>query len=180
MPFLTALVLGVGVLCLIDLVLTVGVIRRLRAHEEMLSARPPGAPFLVLPPGATIGGFSAVSTDGVHVSDETLTGTVLVGVFSPDCPACHERLPQFAEHARSFPGGRGNVLAVLVGAEEEMAEERRALEPVALVLIEEFGTGLTKALQVRGFPSLALVDEHGRVVASGTTLEDLDTIPAHA
>ncbi|MEV4294944.1 TlpA family protein disulfide reductase [Microbispora rosea] len=180
MPFLTALVLSVGVLCLVDLVLTVGVIRRLRAHEEMLSARPAGSPSIVLPPGAVIGGFSATSTDGVHVSDETLTETVLVGVFSPDCSACHERLPQFAEHARSFPGGRGNVLAVLVGTEEETADERRMLEPVALVLIEEYGTGLTKALQVRGFPSLALVDEHRRVVASGTTLEDLGKIPAHA
>ncbi|MEV5742740.1 hypothetical protein AB0L30_22010 [Microbispora rosea] len=180
MPFLTALVLSVGVLCLVDLVLTVGVIRRLRAHEEMLSARPAGLPSIVLPPGGVIGGFSATSTDGVHVSDETLTETVLVGVFSPDCSACHERLPQFAEHARSFPGGRGNVLAVLVGTEEEMADERRTLEPVALVLIEEYGTGLTKALQVRGFPSLALVDEHRRVVASGTTLEDLDKISVHA
>ncbi len=180
MPFLTALVLGVGVLCLIDLVLTVGVIRRLRAHEEMLSARPVASPSIVLPPGATIGGFSAVSTDGVHVSDETLTEPVLVGVFSPGCSACHDRLPQFAERARSFPGGRGNVLAVLVGTEEEVAEERRTLEPVALVLIEEYGTGLTKALQVNGFPSLALVDVRGRVVASGTTLEDLDKIPAHA
>ncbi|MEU7877260.1 TlpA disulfide reductase family protein [Microbispora bryophytorum] len=180
MPFLTALVLGVGVLCLIDLVLTVGVIRRLRAHEEMLSARPAVSPSIVLPPGAKIGGFSAVSTDGVPVSGETLTEPVLVGVFSPDCPACHDRLPQFAERARSFPGGRGNVLAVLVGAEEEVADELRTLEPVALVLIEEYGTGLTKALQVKGFPSLALVDEHGKVVASGSTIEDLDKIPAHA
>ncbi|GLX04276.1 hypothetical protein [Microbispora sp. NBRC 16548] len=180
MPFLTALVLGVGVLCLIDLVLTVGVIRRLRAHEEMLSARPVASPSIVLPPGATIGGFSAVSTDGVHVSDETLTEPVLVGVFSPGCSACHDRLPQFAERARSFPGGRGNVLAVLVGTEEEVADERRTLEPVALVLIEEYGTGLTKALQVNGFPSLALVDVRGRIVASGTTLEDLDKIPVHA
>ncbi len=180
MPFLTALVLAVGVLCLIDLVLTVGVIRRLRTHEEMLSARPVASPSIVLPPGAMIGGFSAVSTDGVHVSDETLTEPVLVGVFSPDCSACHDRLPQFAERARSFPGGRGNVLAVLVGTEEEVADERRTLEPVALVLIEEYGTGLTKALQVNGFPSLALVDVRGRVVASGTTVEDLDDIPVHA
>ncbi|OPG10659.1 redoxin domain-containing protein [Microbispora sp. GKU 823] len=180
MPFLTALVLGVGVLCLIDLVLTVGVIRRLRAHEEILTARPSAFPSIVLPPGAVIGGFSAESTDGVRVSDETLTEPVLIGVFSPDCPACHDRLPQFAERARSVPGGRRNVLAVLVGTEEEVADQRRTLEPVALVLIEKHGTGLTKALQVNGFPSLALVDENGRVVASGSTLEDLDKIPAHA
>ncbi|MEV4457106.1 hypothetical protein [Microbispora sp. NPDC049633] len=180
MPFLTALVLGVGVLCLIDLVLTVGVIRRLREHQAMLSARPVASPPIVLPPGATIGGFSAVSTDGVHVSDGTLTEPVLVGVFSPDCSACHDRLPQFAEHARTYPGGRGNVLAVLVGTEEEVADQRQTLEPVALVLIEEYGTGLTGALQVKGFPSLALVDERKRVVASGTTIDDLGKIPAHA
>ncbi|WP_182881022.1 TlpA family protein disulfide reductase [Microbispora sp. H10949] len=180
MPFLSALVLGVGVLCLIDLVLTVGVIRRLRTHEEMLAARPGVSPPIVLPPGATIGAFSAVSTDGVHVSAETLTEPALVGVFSPDCPACGDRLPQFAERARSFPGGRGSVLAVLVGTEEEVAAQRRALEPVALVLIEEYGTGVTKALRVQGFPSLALLDGHGRVLASGSTLADLDALPASA
>ncbi|WP_169950556.1 hypothetical protein [Microbispora sp. H11081] len=180
MPFLTALVLGVGVLCLVDLVLTVGVIRRLREHQEILAARPVTSPPIVLPPGATIGGFSAVSTDGVHVSDGTLTEPVLVGVFSPDCPACHDRLPQFAERARTFPGGRGNVLAVLVGTEDEVAGQRRTLEPVALVVIEDYGTGLTEALRVKGFPSFAVVAADGRVLASGATPEDLDKIPVHA
>jgi hypothetical protein len=179
MPFLLALVLGVGVLCLLDLVLTIGVIRRLRLHDEMLAGRPATSPPAVLPPGASIGDFSAVSIDGVYVSNWTMSEPTLVGVFSPDCPACHERLPLFADRARSFPGGRDNVLAVLVGTQEEVAAQRRALEPVALVLIEEYGTGLTEALQVNAFPSFAVVDGR-KVVTSGTALEDLGEIPANA
>ncbi|MEW9529357.1 hypothetical protein [Microbispora sp. NPDC049125] len=179
MPFLIALVLGVGVLCLIDLVFTIGVIRRLRLHDQMLSGRPSTFPPPVLPPGAEIGGFSVVTADGVYVSDWTMGEPTLVGVFSPDCPACHEGLPLFAGRARSFPGGRDNVLAVLVGTQEEVAAQRRALEPVALVIVEEFGTGLTKALQVEAFPSFAVVDGR-KVVASGTALEDLGEIPANA
>lgn len=47
MPFLITAVVLVGLLCALDLVLGLGVIKRLREHTEMLNnlnGRPPSAP----------------------------------------------------------------------------------------------------------------------------------------
>ncbi|MBP2704100.1 hypothetical protein JOL79_09790 [Microbispora sp. RL4-1S] len=180
MPFLIALVALLAAVCLTDLLLTVGVIRRLRVHSELLSGstRPQDDP--VMAPGGTVGPFSAVTVGGVEISDATLPVPALVGVFSPGCPACAERLPLFAERARAFPGGREHVLAVLTGTEPEVAAERDALVGVARVVIEPPGTGVSRALRVRGFPSFALLGAGGTVLASGVTLDVLDDAPATA
>ncbi|MBP2706973.1 redoxin family protein [Microbispora sp. RL4-1S] len=173
MPFLIALVVLVGVLCAVDLVLSVGIIRRLREHSEALSALGRG-PAVMAPAGSPVGPFTAVTTDGETVSDDAFSGTsTLVGVFSPGCPACAERMPSFVEAAKNRAGGRASVLAVLAGREEEVAAERAALEPVARVVIETSGGGLTRALSVNGFPAFALVDASRTVVASGTSMDGL-------
>ncbi|GAA4198709.1 TlpA family protein disulfide reductase [Microbispora amethystogenes] len=175
MQFLIAFVAIVGVLCAVDLVLSVGVIRRLREHSEALEALRRG-PSVMAPAGSAVGPFTAVTTDGETVSDATLPETpTLVGVFSPGCPACAERLPSFVDAAKNHGGGRPAVLAVLAGREEDVAAERTALEPVARVVIESGGGDLTRALSVSGFPAFALVDASRRVLASGTAMEGLRT-----
>lgn len=173
MPFLIAFVAVVGVLCAVDLVLSVGIIRRLREHSEALAALRRG-PGVMAPAGSAVGPFTAVTTDGETVSDDTLTGTpTLVGVFSPGCPACAERMPSFVDAAKNRAGGRSSVLAVLAGREEDVAAERAALEPVARVVIDGSGGGLTRALSVSGFPAFALVDASRTILASGTSMEGL-------
>ena len=173
MPFLIAFVVVVGVLCAVDLVLSVGIIRRLREHSEALSALRRG-PAVMAPAGSAVGPFTAVTTDGETVSDDTLSETTtLVGVFSPGCPACAERMPSFVEAAKNRAGGRSSVLAVLAGREEDVAAERAALEPIARVVIEQSGTGVTRALSVSGFPAFALVDASRTILASGTSMDGL-------
>lgn len=163
-----SLVAVVGVICLLDLLLTFGVIRRLREHTETIStlqaaSTPPG----MLAEGETAGEFEAVTTTGEVISRDTLAGNTLVGVFSPDCPACAERLPGFLRLAAAFRGGRDRVLAVIadMGGDPETYRER--LEPVARVVIEPQGTGINEALRVRAFPSFGVLDGSGTVLASG-------------
>ncbi|HET6856330.1 MAG TPA: hypothetical protein VFH94_04445, partial [Streptomyces sp.] len=62
MPFVIATVVLVGLLCTLDLVLTVGVIKRLREHTELLAKQ--GGGRMSLGPGDEVGAFSATTVDG--------------------------------------------------------------------------------------------------------------------
>ncbi|MDE3724925.1 TlpA disulfide reductase family protein [Nocardiopsis sp. N85] len=164
------------VLCLLDLLLTVGVIRRLKEHTELignLSTRGmPGT--TVLPPGERIGAFSAVTEDGDTVGSGALADPVLIAVFSPGCGACAEQLPRFLERAGALPGGRGSVLAVLAGDRAQVAEEAARLSPVARVVVDGPQGTVTDALGVLAFPAFLRVDGTGRVLSSGRLATDLD------
>ncbi|KOX16328.1 redoxin family protein [Nocardiopsis sp. NRRL B-16309] len=178
--FVAVLSVLVGALCLLNLLLTVGVIRRLKEHTALigeLRSSASGAPVqIMLPAGEEVGDFSARTTDGAAVSRGTLGGETLVGVFSPGCSACAEQMPLFTELAASFPGGRDRVLAVVVGDAEESAEEVAALTPVARVVQEAHGGDASAALGVNGFPALARIDAAGRVLASGYSVSDVEVL----
>jgi hypothetical protein len=158
--------------CLLDLVLTLGVIRRLREHTEVI-ARLPAAPDVMLAEGRTAGAFETVATTGEPVSRVGLAGQTLVAALAPDCPACAERLPAFLDYAGRFPGGRDRVLVAVVGSPEETADYRVRLEPVARVVVEmeRQEGGLTAALDIGGYPAFGILDASGTVVARGLGLD---------
>ncbi|CAL9610616.1 hypothetical protein SUDANB121_05644 [Nocardiopsis dassonvillei] len=172
---LIAAVLAVA-LCLLDLVLTVGVIRRLKEHTELIgNLSGAGIPDrTVLAPGERSGPFTATTEDGEPVDAGALSGPALVAVFSPGCGACAEQLPHFIDRAAAFPGGRDGVLAVLAGAPAEVAEEARRLAPVARVVVDGPGGAVADALGVRAFPAFLRLDADGRVLSSGYLAADLD------
>ncbi|MEV6237008.1 hypothetical protein [Lentzea sp. NPDC051838] len=166
MSMLTAAVVVVGVLCLLDLLLSFGIIRRLRQQNETLrdlrekqSAEEPPIMF----------------TAGAHVelSDVDVSGA-LVGFFSPNCEPCKERMPQFIEYAT---GHRGKVIAVAAGPAEEVADMVVRLGEVAEVVVEEMGGPLHNAFGTTGYPALCLVDDSRTVVASGWEMSALP-VPA--
>jgi hypothetical protein len=183
--FLIALVVLVGTVAVLNLLLTVGVIRRLRDHSEKLAnlhgfGEP--APPMMIGAGERVGDFAATTSDGEPVSRELLSGQTLVGVLSPDCSACKERLPEFIAHARVYPGGRGQVLAVVAGEPEQIQPYRDQLAPVARVVIEPPMDGpISTALKVQGFPTFAVLDSTGTVVGGGSDLDQLPVVsPAAA
>lgn len=169
--FLIALVVLVGAVAVLNLLLTVGVIRRLRQHTEKLTNLPVPdgtAPSVMPGAGEQVDDFTATTDDGQPVSRDLLSGQTLIGVLSPSCSACEERLPEFLVRAKEFPGGRGQVLAVLAGEREETAEYRERLAPVARLVIEPLLDGpVAAALKVQGYPAFAVLDSTGTVVASG-------------
>jgi thiol-disulfide isomerase/thioredoxin len=166
-PVLIAAVILVGIVGLLNLVLTVGVIRRLREHTLLLS-NPTSiggvGPLAEL--GQEIDEFSTVTVNGEPLDRDGLLSETLVGFFTPDCQPCKERLPSFVDFARSMPGGPGRVLAAVVGDGDEAAEMLAALRPVAQVVVEERGGPLVTAFRVRAFPTVVKVapDSSGRLV----------------
>ncbi|MFG2000327.1 TlpA family protein disulfide reductase [Spirillospora sp. NPDC048911] len=164
MAYLTAAVVLVGVLCVLNLTLTLAVIRRLReqGHGHAVSATPPVA----LKPGSRPAAFTATTTAGEQVSAADLTG--LVGFFSAGCEPCHAMLPHFAERAGAM--GRADVLAVIGGNDEELAA---ALAPVARVVVEDHDGPVAGAFQNSWTPAVYLLGPDHAVVATGGRLEDL-------
>jgi thiol-disulfide isomerase/thioredoxin len=172
MPYLFVFTAAVAVLTVFDLVLTMGVVRRLRSHTELLDRLTTGglARKLIVEPGRAPADASATTVDGARVSTADL-GDTLVGFFSPTCTPCAERAPQFVGYARRLPGGRSKVLAVVVsGAETDPAALTAQFEPVARVVVEPPEGPLATAFEVVGFPALCLLDSTGTVLASGTDL----------
>jgi len=177
MSYVLVAMVVVGLIGLLNLLLTFGVIRRLREHTEQLSELQHGSD-IILSPGATVGEFTAETTDGTRVSRELLAGQTLVSFFSPHCTPCRERMPEFIQYAGTVPGGRSQVLAVVVGAPEDATESVTALTPVARVVVEPDGGAVSRAFAINGFPALCLVDAGGNVLASGSTLDKLPSTVA--
>jgi hypothetical protein len=163
-------IIAVG-LTVLNLLLTLGVIRRLREHTELLSARPATGPSdLMLGVGQSPESFTATTTDDEQISPETLGGGQLVGFFSPTCQPCKEKAPLFAEHAAG--GGRTRALAVVVGGPDEVGELVTLFEPVARVVVESSldSGSIAHAFKVKGFPAICTLDGDGVVTASGFDL----------
>ncbi|MBL1093450.1 MULTISPECIES: TlpA family protein disulfide reductase [Streptomyces] len=171
MPFLIAAVILLGVLCALDLVLTIGVIKRLREHTERLALM--GGGFATIDVGAEISAFESVTVDGVRLVRESLTEETVVAFFSPNCEPCKEKLPQFAEYVRTRPGGRSRALAVVVGEGDAGAPFVTALSPIAHVVVEGQNGPLNSAFRTTSYPTVVRVapDGGGRLVVTASHVE---------
>ncbi|SMC74926.1 TlpA family protein disulfide reductase [Kibdelosporangium aridum] len=179
MPLLTAAVVIVGILCVIDLLLSFGIIRRLREQNETLRKVQQQAgggidADIALPAGSTVAMFTATAVSGAEVSNLDGTG-FLIGFFTPNCEPCKERMPEFIEYATRFDGRVIAVADVDPGAADDMVGR---LGEVAEVVLERDGGPVHQALGAKGYPALSLVDGSGTVVASGWEISALP-VPAN-
>lgn len=167
MPYLIAAVVVVGVLCVLNLLLTYGVVRRLREHGELLALGPAAVPNLMVGAGSVVGAFTAITVDGDEVGADDLAPGTLLGFFSMGCSGCLRELPRFVDAAAAHPGGRDRVLAVVIAADEDTAEQVGVLSPRARVVVAPPGAEIEKAFGVTGYPAFALLGEGRVVTASG-------------
>jgi len=177
MILLSVAVALVAVLCLVDLVLTLGVVRRLRDHSDRLTTLSNfgGDEQTIREAGGVVDPFTATSVTGSEVSLGDLAEPTLVGFFSPDCPACEEKLPMFLSYAKGFPGGKERTLAIVAG-EAGGVKYRAALSEVAGAVVVEKELGpVQKAFGTRGFPAFAVVVDG--VIAQAT--HDVSDLPEH-
>src|ERR1700735_377462 len=164
-----------GVLCVLDLLLTFGVIRRLREHTDLLSALASKVPVLGLEVGKSPGAFSAVTTSGEVVTDADQLR--IVACLSSSCSACPERVPPFVEYLRNYRLGRDSVLAVIQGGHDEPVPFLDRLAEVALVCVEPADGMVSRAFEVNGYPLFFLLDADGAVTVNGY---DPSMLPAPA
>jgi hypothetical protein len=179
MVYLAVAVAVVGVLGLVNLVFILGVVRRLREYEQLLSGGGGDSDRVALAESTTVGEFMATTTAGEQVSEMSLTGRTLVAFSSVSCGPCRQLLPTLVSRAAEWEGGRANVLTVVVGGGKESAEFVEQLEPVAQVVVEPERGPVSTAFAVRGFPAYLVVGADGTVQASGYSLNQvLDRVPA--
>ncbi|MFC4118147.1 TlpA family protein disulfide reductase [Nonomuraea zeae] len=171
MTYLVGLIV-VGTLCLLNIALTVGVIRRLREHETRM--QPPPAPAVSAPVGAEVNDFTAVSISGKALSkSDTLLETNFLFI-SADCAPCRDKLPDYLEYLRS---ARPRTVAVLTPAEGDdthFTEMRDALSTVADVVVEPYGEPIWKAFAIVGTPAF-ITSRDGRIAATDLPLTTAGT-----
>lgn len=180
MGYVIAALLLVGVVTSLNLLLTLGVIRRLREHTARLAELPAGGelwpPELVLPAGSQPGDFHAETVDGGEVSLGALARPALLGFFSPSCEPCREWIPRFVRAAGDLPHGRAQALAVVVGDAAEARDEVAQLRQVAQVVVEPLDGPVSQAFAVKGWPVLCRLGEDGTI----TTTDNQAAIAAPA
>jgi thiol-disulfide isomerase/thioredoxin len=169
MPYLIAAVVLLAVLGMLNLLLTLAIVRRMRTTSPVQQLPEP------LPVGSTIRPFTAVTIDGQTISERDLRGgQTLVGYFSPGCPPCEAALPRFVTYAAGLD--RERVLAVIV--DDTGKEVAGDLAAVARVVVASESDTVVDALSAHGYPAVFLLDEDGRVVAVDTTVEGLPMVTA--
>jgi hypothetical protein len=170
MPVVIGAVIVVGVLCLLDLLLTLGVIRRLREHTELLRElqAPAGSPVIGLTAGQAPEPFTARATDGATVTGPA--GLRLVAFFSASCSVCPGRVAPFIDYVRSRGLSRGDVLAVLTVTDISAPPRYLAdVAEVAQACVQPDDSELARAFSVTGYPAFCLLDGVGNVVSTGHT-----------
>ncbi|MGC9671362.1 TlpA family protein disulfide reductase [Planosporangium sp. 12N6] len=176
MPFVIGAIVLVGLLCTVDLVLTLGVVKRLREHTEMLSNM--GNTATAIGVGDVVGQFSTSTVDHEPLSPDLFTGETVVAFLSPDCGPCNEKLPKFVEFARARPDGRNRAVAVVVGGTDQAAPFVAELAAVARVVVEEPDGPVGAAFNVKAYPAVLEVAPNGagRLVVTADRV-DLDQLP---
>jgi hypothetical protein len=168
-PIVIAAVAVVGALCLLDLLLTFAVIRRLREHTAMLADQQrqslAGPPVIGLSPGEAPGAFSAVTRDGPRVDHNT--GLRVVAFLSTACSICPERVPPLLEYLAAHQVDRASTLAVVVGPDSQPAPYLDGLAEFAQVCLEAEDGDVATAFKVAGYPAFCVLGADGTVLASG-------------
>lgn len=176
MAILVAVVVLVGVLCLLNLLLTLGVIRRLRELAERADSSSDAPALLV---GQQVPEFTATTTAGEPVSHRSFSDDTLVAFLMPNCGPCREQLPELVKLAGGWAGGRDRVLAVIVGEPGAAATYVETLAPVARIVVEDSQqSSIVTAFAVSGFPLFGVVDGTGRVLSSALAATDVQLMDA--
>src|SRR3954468_18824844 len=143
MPFLIALVVLLTALGVLNLLLTVALVRRLREHTKLLDAlyelvgvEPGISPDRTgIVPGETVGDFRTTTVDGEPVGRDDLAPATVVAFLAATCDSCHEQLPDLLTYARER--GRQRVLAVVDGAGGDPTELVERLNAAARVVLAD-------------------------------------------
>jgi hypothetical protein len=174
MAVLTAAVIVVGLLCVLDLLLTFGVIRRLRKHTELLNSHSGDAATLSLAPGDLPPSFTATDADGTTLSGPA--GLRVVAFFSASCSVCPLRAPDFVAYVRDNQLPRDAALAVLLADEDASVPYADQLAEVATLTRQAADGELATAFGVLGYPAFCVLDADGAVQATSFNPAELPAL----
>lgn len=166
---LVVVVGAVGALTIVNFLLSMALIRRVRVLQELVQQTPQRDP--TLPKlGAAIGAFQATTLEGEPLSNETLKpGVSLVGFFTTHCKPCAALRVQLLESPPTLP-----FVAFVEGNvdDPEVSAMAEALKRIARVVYTQNNDALHQAFKPTGYPTLIRV-ENGVVAASGHSLAEV-------
>lgn len=178
---MTSAIVVLTILTLFNLLLTVGVVRRLSKHSELLSSLDSGVPVGVGAAKPAIGevlpDFAVTTVQDSLVRSQDLTeGTAVLGFFTTDCAPCLTLFPDFLKHLSEHPYDSALIVlnASADGRAEDMARQVGSLAQVAVVADIDDAAG---NLGVDRFPTV--ISTTGGVVRSnGASLGTLLVVSA--
>jgi hypothetical protein len=175
MELLTAAVLVLAALTLFNLLLSLGLVRRIRQYEKASADGRSSTDdrSLMHPVGTRLAPFGATTVDGAPV---VLSGRTVFGFFSTECGGCEVRIADFVPYAAKVPGGASQVLAVVLGVNDEKAARFvSALSAVARVIRESDGGPVSQAFGLAAVPVFGVLTDGYTVEASGYSVDQLPT-----
>jgi hypothetical protein len=144
---LSTAVLLVGALGLLNLFLSLAVIRYLRTERIGQAWRPTGSD--LTPLGTVITWLSVTTVDGARVTDAELRlGRVFVGLLRVGCPSCGEFVDKVAAGALTLPAK--SLILVVADSQDE-----------AHPYLERLGNGIRVATTGQDSPELRAFGEVG-------------------
>jgi thiol-disulfide isomerase/thioredoxin len=170
---MNALIAVLFAILVLNLLLTMGVLRRLKEHEQTLSTINHGHES-TNQPGISVGDsivpFEATSLDGVTLSESSGTSGALIGFFLRGCAPCKELLPTFIEAAGLERTVR--PIAVITGFDSDDNEYSAALRGVAHVVmadsVQEPPAGeISAAFKVTTYPFVCRTGNDGKIESVG-------------
>ncbi|MFI5784039.1 hypothetical protein [Nocardia sp. NPDC051570] len=187
MNILIALVIILAVITAGHLAITLGLIRRLRAHTDLLDQLADTTDML-LPTGTPTPAFTTGTLDGAAITQADLRHPAAIALLAVDCPHCRVNLPEFVAYVRGAGFPRDQVLAVVTVDENTDPTARRdmldALTPVATVVCEPAADGaVTTAFDNQAFPAFYLTGPDATITTGSHAVRKLPnttTIPTPA
>lgn len=167
---LTVAVVLVGALGLLNLLLSLAIVRRLRASEA--AGGPP--PVSGLAQGISMPAFEATARDGSAVTAGVFADGGLLIFLRARCHWCWEKLPAMGAYIRTSGYAPDRVLFVVIEDGEVPAEHWRQLEPLGAVVAEGVGGALSELFQIRATPAYGLI---GPGAAIGPWATDPASLP---
>lgn len=172
---IVAILAVIGAVSGLNLLLMVGVARRLRDHEQRLSVAESsvGAASVTSgpPPGAPAPPIQAACTDGRTVETNWVhSPEALIGFFSSDCEACYVHAPEFTALSARYPAGF--ALSVIADDANGAAPLLQMLEGSSLVVVEPHRGPIGNAYHVEAYPTFVAL-RNGVATAVSSTLRQL-------
>lgn len=173
MILLTTAVVLLGVIVVLHVLLTFGLvtkIRELQQHGGGLPARDPDLPQA----GLVVRPFSVTDVDGVEITEAALDGPVRVGFFAAGCAPCTTLSDALAADPPVEP------FIALVDGDPEADITKRLLAKlggVGRVALIDVGHPVITAFAITSFPTL-LHTHSGVVTASGSRMSHFADTPS--
>jgi thiol-disulfide isomerase/thioredoxin len=166
---LLAMCVVAGAIGLLNVILTLGLVGRVRLLQEVVQEGTFPDPDLPKP-GEPVGSFAVTASDGKPLSSQDLQGdATLVGFFTSGCKPCADLRTELVRTPPGLP-----FIAFVVGDDDdpEADEIVQTLSRLGSVARTQPDDAVTRAFRPSGFPTL-IRTERGAVAASGHRLRQV-------